>query len=122
MENGKWKMEEILLRKIWRRRGDSNPRYRFTLYGCLANSWFQPLTHSSEFLAGYKTAIRGWIIQALEIIFWEKLALYTLNDCVNQFYMNLLDSITGFGGNDDGKVCHIFKLSPTFSQQGNGLH
>ncbi len=30
----------------WRREGDSNPRYGFP-HACLANMWFQPLTHLS---------------------------------------------------------------------------
>src|SRR5437868_6466488 len=32
----------------WRRRRDSNPRYRIYQYDGLANRWFQPLTHVSE--------------------------------------------------------------------------
>ena len=32
---------------IWRRRRDSNPRYRIYQYDGLANRWFQPLTHVS---------------------------------------------------------------------------
>src|SRR6476469_9401517 len=31
----------------WRRRRDSNPRYRIYQYDGLANRWFQPLTHVS---------------------------------------------------------------------------
>jgi hypothetical protein len=31
---------------IWRREGDSNPRYSYP-YGSLANCWFKPLTHLS---------------------------------------------------------------------------
>ena len=31
-----------------RREGDSNPRYKFTLYGGLAIRWFKPLTHLSK--------------------------------------------------------------------------
>src|SRR5690349_9764439 len=33
--------------KPWRRRRDSNPRYRIYQYDGLANRWFQPLTHVS---------------------------------------------------------------------------
>ena len=32
----------------WRRRRDSNPRYRIYQYDGLANRWFQPLTHVSS--------------------------------------------------------------------------
>ncbi len=38
-------INKILFRKQ-RREGDSNPRYDFS-YACLANMWFQPLTHLS---------------------------------------------------------------------------
>ena len=31
---------------LWRRKGDSNPRYSYP-YDSLANCWFQPLTHLS---------------------------------------------------------------------------
>ena len=47
-ENGKSRIEEILLGKIWRRGGDLNPRYGFTPYDSLANCWFKPLTHLSS--------------------------------------------------------------------------
>ena len=33
--------------RTWRRRRDSNPRYRIYQYDGLANRWFQPLTHVS---------------------------------------------------------------------------
>ena len=33
---------------FWRRRRDSNPRYRIYQYDGLANRWFQPLTHVSR--------------------------------------------------------------------------
>jgi hypothetical protein len=36
-----------LRKQSWRRRRDSNPRYRIYQYGGLANRWFQPLTHVS---------------------------------------------------------------------------
>jgi len=39
-----------------RRGGDSNPRYRLTQYGSLANCWFQPLTHLS---VGFKEHSRS---------------------------------------------------------------
>ncbi len=35
-----------LIRLVWRREGDSNPRYSYP-YGSLANCWFKPLTHLS---------------------------------------------------------------------------
>jgi hypothetical protein len=35
-------------RAFWRRGGDSNPRYRLSPYGSLANYWFKPLTHLSK--------------------------------------------------------------------------
>src|SRR3546814_12531258 len=35
------------LGKPWRRRRDSNPRYRIYQYDGLANRWFQPLTQLS---------------------------------------------------------------------------
>lgn len=35
----------------WRRRRDSNPRYRIYQYDGLANRWFQPLTHVSAWSA-----------------------------------------------------------------------
>jgi hypothetical protein len=33
--------------RCWRRRRDSNSRYRIYQYDGLANRWFQPLTHVS---------------------------------------------------------------------------
>ena len=35
------------IKGAWRRRRDSNPRYRIYQYDGLANRWFQPLTHVS---------------------------------------------------------------------------
>ena len=46
----------------WRRRRDSNPRYRIYQYDGLANRWFQPLTHVSGIaaaMAGYSEGLRG---------------------------------------------------------------
>jgi hypothetical protein len=40
---------------LLRRRGDSNPRYRYQ-YGSLANCWFQPLTHPSGTLSAKEYA------------------------------------------------------------------
>ena len=37
----------LQLSLIWRREGDSNPRYSIP-YDSLANCWFQPLTHLSS--------------------------------------------------------------------------
>lgn len=37
----------LQLSLIWRREGDSNPRYS-NPYDSLANCWFQPLTHLSS--------------------------------------------------------------------------
>jgi hypothetical protein len=34
-------------RSVWRREGDSNPRYRFSRYDGLANRWIKPLSHLS---------------------------------------------------------------------------
>src|SRR3546814_18848616 len=39
----------------WRRRRDSNPRYRIYQYDGLANRWFQPLTHVSAWPAALTT-------------------------------------------------------------------
>src|SRR3546814_1267949 len=39
----------------WRRRRDSNPRYRIYQYDGLANRWFQPLTHVSAWSAALTT-------------------------------------------------------------------
>jgi hypothetical protein len=39
-----------IIAKGWRRRRDSNPRYRIYQYDGLANRWFQPLTHVSSAL------------------------------------------------------------------------
>lgn len=42
----------------WRRGGDSNPRYRLTQYGSLANCWFKPLTHLSRWPTSFGGAAK----------------------------------------------------------------
>ena len=51
LSRGQRPVSPVLLFKIngyWRRRRDSNPRYRIYQYDGLANRWFQPLTHVSR--------------------------------------------------------------------------
>ena len=42
----------LQLSLIWRREGDSNPRYS-NPYDSLANCWFQPLTHLSSMFCAF---------------------------------------------------------------------
>ena len=42
-----WLKKSQQIKWRWRRRRDSNPRYRIYQYDGLANRWFQPLTHVS---------------------------------------------------------------------------
>ena len=53
---------ETMVPKEWRRRRDSNPRYRIYQYDGLANRWFQPLTHvsgSQRRSAAYSEGVAG---------------------------------------------------------------
>src|SRR6185503_20503698 len=48
--------------RIWRSRGDSNPRYVFTTYNGLANRRLQPLGHSS---AGRLSCLRSHVLSSV---------------------------------------------------------
>ena len=48
------------IKGYWRRRRDSNPRYRIYQYDGLANRWFQPLTHVSGSQRRRRPIAGGW--------------------------------------------------------------
>lgn len=74
---------------FWRRRRDSNPRYRIYQYDGLANRWFQPLTHVS---GSQRRAVERSGLTGRELLAWKqtqaKVCHWCGKKCAKRFHVD----------------------------------